>query len=63
MIQLVGLLVIATVGNRQPYWVCAVYLVLLAIAAIGAALYMDNLQDYRIELSTMRAVLSDGTPG
>ena len=30
MVQLVGLLVIATVGDRRPYWVCAVYLVLLA---------------------------------
>jgi NNP family nitrate/nitrite transporter-like MFS transporter len=58
-IQLVGLLVIATVGNRQPYWVCAIYLVLLAIAGIGAALYMDNLQHYRIEMSTMRAVFSE----
>ena len=59
VIQLVGLLVIATVGNRQPYWVCAIYLVLLAIAGIGAALYMDNLQHYRIEMSTMRAVLAE----
>jgi MFS transporter, NNP family, nitrate/nitrite transporter len=58
-VQLVGLLVIATVGNRQPYWVCAVYLVLLAIAGIGAAMYMDNLAHYRIEMSTMRAVLSE----
>jgi MFS transporter, NNP family, nitrate/nitrite transporter len=59
VVQLVGLLVIATAGNRQPYWVCAVYLVLLAIAGIGAALYMDNLPQYRIEMSTMRAVLSE----
>jgi NNP family nitrate/nitrite transporter-like MFS transporter len=59
VVQLVGLLVIATVGNRQPHWVCAIYLVLLAIAGIGAALFMDNLQDYRIEMSTMRAVLSE----
>ena len=59
IVQLVGLLVIATVGNRQPYWVCAVYLVLLAVAAIGAALYMDNLQHYQIQLSTMRAVLAE----
>jgi MFS transporter, NNP family, nitrate/nitrite transporter len=59
IVQLVGLLVIATVGNRQPYWVCAVYLVLLAVAAIGAALYMDNLQHYQIQMSTMRAVLSE----
>ena len=30
MIQIVGLLVIAAVGNRSPHWVCAVYLVLLS---------------------------------
>ena len=59
VVQLVGLLVIATLGDRQPYWVCAVYLVLLAIAGIGATLYMDNLQQYRIEMGTMAAVLSE----
>ena len=59
VVQLVGLLVIATAGNRQPYWVCAIYLVLLAIAGIGAALFMDNLPEYRIEMNTMRAVLSE----
>ena len=47
VIQLVGLLVIATVGNRSPHWVCAVYLVLIAIAALGAALFMDNLTTRR----------------
>ncbi|GLB86621.1 MFS transporter [Mycobacterium kiyosense] len=59
VIQLVGLLVIATAGDRQPYWVCAVYLVLLAVAGIGAAVFMDNLQQYRIEMTTMRAVLAE----
>lgn len=59
MIQLVGLLVIATLGDRRPYWVCAVYLVLLAVAGIGAALYMDNLKQYRIEMNTMRRVLAE----
>ncbi|WP_310786543.1 nitrate/nitrite transporter [Mycobacterium sp. Z3061] len=59
MIQLVGLLVIATAGDRRPYWVCAVYLVLLAVAGIGAALYMDNLKQYRIEMHTMRKVLAE----
>jgi MFS transporter, NNP family, nitrate/nitrite transporter len=59
VVQLVGLLVIAAAGNRQPYWVCAIYLVLLAIAGIGAALRMDNLPQYRIEMDTMRAVLSE----
>ncbi len=59
VIQLVGLLVIATVGDQQPYWVCAVYLVLLAVTGIGAARYMDNLQQYRIEMGTLRAVLAE----
>lgn len=59
MIQLVGLLVIATVGNREPYWVGAVYLVLLAITGIGAARYMDNLDQHRIDLGVMRSILTD----
>lgn len=59
VVQLVGLLVIATAGNRQPYWVCAIYLVLLAFAGIGAALFMDNLEHYRIEMNTIRAVLAE----
>jgi MFS transporter, NNP family, nitrate/nitrite transporter len=58
MVQLVGLLVIATAGNRAPYWVCAVYLVLLAIAGIGAALYMDNLAQHKIDVTAMRDILS-----
>ena len=59
MVQLVGLLVIATVGNRQPYWVCAVYLVALAVAGIGAALYMDNLEQHKIDLTAMGAILRE----
>jgi len=42
-VQLVALLVIATLGNRRPEVVCAVYLVLLVVASIGAAVFMDNL--------------------
>ena len=57
MVQLVGLLVIATLGNRQPYWVCAVYLVALVIAGIGAALYMDNLEQHKIDTRAMGAIL------
>ncbi len=56
MIQLVGLLVLATAGHQAPYWVCAVYLVLLVIVGIAAALFMDNL-DHGIEVNTMRSVL------
>ncbi|BBZ05935.1 MFS transporter [Mycolicibacterium doricum] len=58
-IQLVGLLVIATAGNRQPYWVCAVYLVALAVAGIGAALYMDNLEQHKIDFTAMKNVLRE----
>lgn len=59
MIQLVGLLVIATAGNRSPYWVCAGYLVALAVAGIGAALYMDNLEQHKIDLGAMKAILAE----
>jgi len=53
VVQLVGLLVIATVGNTEPWIVCAVYLVLCAFAALGAALFMDNLGDQRADLRAM----------
>lgn len=58
VIQLVGLLAIAVAGNGAPYWVCAIYLVLLAIAGIGAALFMDNLDQHRIDVTAMRSILS-----
>ncbi|OBB85488.1 nitrate/nitrite transporter [Mycolicibacterium peregrinum] len=58
MIQLVGLLVIATAGNRSPYWVCAIYLVALAVAGIGAALCMDNLEQHKIDLGAMKSILA-----
>jgi MFS transporter, NNP family, nitrate/nitrite transporter len=58
MIQIVGLLVIATAGNRSPHWVCAVYLVLLSIAAVGAALFMDNLTNQRTNGRSMIQVMA-----
>ncbi|WP_343600001.1 nitrate/nitrite transporter [Mycobacterium sp.] len=57
MIQLVGLIVIALAGNRQPYWVCGLYLALLTAVALGAARYMDNLE-HATDLSHLRAILS-----
>jgi MFS transporter, NNP family, nitrate/nitrite transporter len=56
VIQLAGLLVLATAGHEAPYWVCAVYLVLLAIVGIAAAVFMDNL-DHGIEANHMRSIL------
>ncbi len=56
-VQLVGLFVIATAGNRQPYWVCAFYVVALIAAAVGAARYMDNLDVVSVDIGAMRAAL------
>jgi NNP family nitrate/nitrite transporter-like MFS transporter len=55
-IQAVGLVVLATAGNDSPYWVCAIYLVLLAIAGLGASLFMDNLANV-IKVSHVWSVL------
>jgi NNP family nitrate/nitrite transporter-like MFS transporter len=57
VIQLIGLLVIATFGNAAPELVCAVYLVLIAIAAVGAALFMDNLRNQTSNLGALAEAL------
>ena len=57
MIQLIGLLVIATLGNRSPDVVCATYLVLVGFAALGAALFMDNLDGQKSNGAAMLEVL------
>ena len=68
VIQLIGLLVIATVGNTAPELVCAIYLVLIALAAVGAAFFMDNLRNQKSNLGRARggvalqALLGDELP-
>lgn len=57
VIQLIGLLVIATVGNTAPEIVCAIYLVAIAVAAVGAALFMDNLRNQKSNLGALAEVL------
>ncbi|HEY1443036.1 MAG TPA: nitrate/nitrite transporter [Mycobacterium sp.] len=57
MIQLVGLLVIAVAGHRQPYWVCGLYLLLLTAVALGATHYMDNLAHATYDVSHLRSIL------
>ncbi|MBV8785762.1 MAG: NarK/NasA family nitrate transporter [Mycobacterium sp.] len=57
VIQLVGLLVIATAGNRSPQIVCAAYLVLVGLAALGAALFMDNLDNQKSNAAAMLRVM------
>lgn len=56
IIQVVGLVVLAAAGNRQPYWVCAVYLVLLTVVAIAAALFMDTVP-LSIDVGHIRSIV------
>ena len=58
-IQVVGLIVIALAGNRSPHWVIGLYLVLLAVAGIGAALRMDNLPHQPVDVQSMKDVARD----
>ena len=59
-VQAVGLVVLAVAGNTAPYWVCAIYMVLLAIVGVGAALFMDNIVALRAgtSLANLRSILS-----
>jgi NNP family nitrate/nitrite transporter-like MFS transporter len=57
-VQLVGLLVIATLGGFRSYWVGAIYLVLLCLAGVTAPLFMDNLE-YSIDVGNFRSILSE----
>ncbi|WP_369133421.1 nitrate/nitrite transporter [Modestobacter sp. I12A-02662] len=44
VIQLIGLLVLATAGAEHPRLVLLVYIPFIVVAAVGAALLMDNLR-------------------
>jgi NNP family nitrate/nitrite transporter-like MFS transporter len=54
VVQLVGLLVLATAGVTHPRLLLAVYIPLIVIAAVGAALVMDNLATARNQPRAMR---------
>ncbi|MEV6903666.1 nitrate/nitrite transporter [Amycolatopsis sp. NPDC051372] len=60
VIQLVGLLVIGTVGATAPRLVLFIYLPLIVIAALCAALFMDNLATVRGDTKAMREVVRYG---
>jgi len=57
VIQLIGLFVIAAISNTAPEIVCAIYLVAIAVAAVGAASFMDNLRNQRSNLGAMTEAL------
>ncbi|PKV80095.1 NNP family nitrate/nitrite transporter-like MFS transporter [Nocardia fluminea] len=53
VIQLLGLLVLVTLGGDYASVICAVYLVLVGVTAVGAALFMDNLTNQKADMSYM----------
>ncbi|WP_037604877.1 nitrate/nitrite transporter [Streptacidiphilus rugosus] len=59
VVQLVGLLVLATAGAAHPRLVPLVYLPLIVLAALGAALRMDNLASLKNDRRALREVLRE----
>jgi NNP family nitrate/nitrite transporter-like MFS transporter len=59
VIQLVGLLVIATSGTSSPRIILAVYIPLIVLAALFSALFMDNIASVRADQKGMREVMKD----
>jgi NNP family nitrate/nitrite transporter-like MFS transporter len=59
VVQLVGLLILATAGKDHPRLVAAVYIPFIFIAALGAVLYMDNLTHMTNDKRAMRDVCRD----
>ncbi|MER8070039.1 nitrate/nitrite transporter [Streptomyces sp. NPDC094034] len=59
VVQLVGLLVIGTAGAAHPRLVLGVYLPLIVVAAVCAALFMDNLAPVRNDTGAAREAVRD----
>ncbi|MPQ99000.1 MFS transporter [Modestobacter sp. I12A-02628] len=59
VVQLVGLLVLATAGAEHPRIVLLVYIPFIVAAAVGAALLMDNLTTARNQPRAMRRAAAE----
>lgn len=59
VVQLIGLLVIGTAGLARPELVLYVYIPMIVVAAICAALYMDNLTTARNDTKALKEVLRE----
>lgn len=59
VIQLVGLLIIATAGTAAPRILLGVYIPLVVLAALGAVLFMDNLSTVRNDNGALREAVGD----
>ncbi|MEV4348523.1 nitrate/nitrite transporter [Actinoplanes sp. NPDC049596] len=58
-VQLVGLFVLAVFGAGHPGIVAGIYIPLIVLAALGSALYMDNLSQVRNEKRGMRDAMRE----
>src|SRR6266496_621246 len=58
-VQLVGLAVLATAGKAHPRVMVGVYIPLVVLAALGAALFMDNISHVKNDKRAMRDVCRD----
>ncbi len=59
VVQLLGLLVLATAGIAHPRLLLGIYIPLVVIAALGAALFMNNLTQMRNDKRAMRDATKD----
>ena len=59
VVQLVGLLVIGTAGAAQPRIVLGVYIPLIVVAAVCAALFMDNLAPVKNDTGAAKEAVRD----
>ncbi|MEU9980050.1 nitrate/nitrite transporter [Streptomyces sp. NPDC050856] len=59
VVQLVGLLVIGTAGAAHPRIVLGVYIPLIVLAAVCAALFMDNLAPVRNDTGAAKEAVRD----
>jgi NNP family nitrate/nitrite transporter-like MFS transporter len=59
IVQLVGLLILATAGRGHPRLVAGIYIPFIVLAALGAARYMDNLSQMNNDRRAMRDVCKD----
>jgi len=63
LIQLIGLLVIATAGAGSPRLLLAVYIPLIVICSVCAALYMDNISSVSNDKGAFKLAMSEKHTG
>ncbi|MDL5157290.1 nitrate/nitrite transporter [Actinomycetospora termitidis] len=59
VIQLVGLLIIATAGTGAPRILLAIYIPLIVLALVGSVFFMDNLTSVRNDTGALKEACSE----